>query len=121
MAAKKTTKGSGEEGRSGARIDARRARRALFEWARNLDALFKETSLEWLNPIDGAKAAKLNREFEAPASFFPIATDGAGNYSCFDAATGRVMDWDLVMARISDMRGDLILLTAESSTLFRVT
>jgi WD40 repeat protein len=81
--------------------------RALFEWARNLDALFKETSLEWLNPIDGAKAAKLNRESEAPASFFPIATDGAGNYSCFDAATGRVMDWDHETRKATSLAKDL--------------
>jgi WD40 repeat protein len=81
--------------------------RALYGWARNVGALFAKANLEWLDPAQGAKACKMNREFETPESLFPIATDGAGNYACFDTKTGQVMDWDHETRRAARLAKDL--------------
>ncbi|MFY0534058.1 hypothetical protein [Nannocystis pusilla] len=49
----------------------------------------------WLSAEESASYLKdLRLVPEFPESFVPLSTDEAGNFTCFDAATKRVMDWD---------------------------
>ncbi|AKU95176.1 hypothetical protein AKJ09_01840 [Labilithrix luteola] len=68
--------------------------RALYGVAGNLGSVIQGTALEWLDVGDAVTSCRQNREFGVPESLFPIATDGAGNFSCFDRDSGRILDWD---------------------------
>lgn len=66
----------------------------LYRFAGNLDEVTAGAPLEWLGVEHVAAAYSLNRKSKMPASLLPLATDGAGNYSCLDRETGKIMDWD---------------------------
>ncbi len=69
--------------------------RALYGFAANLDRASGDIDgLEWLGVGDAVAIAKDIRKYGAPPAHLPIAGDGAGNYSCYDAASGAVFDWD---------------------------
>ena len=70
--------------------------RALYGFAGNPGAVFGDADgmLDWLDLTSAVTACKENRKYETPESLFPIATDNAGNYACFDRDTGRIADWD---------------------------
>ncbi|MFT3776210.1 MAG: WGR domain-containing protein [Minicystis sp.] len=69
---------------------------ALYAFAGNLDAVIGDADglLDWLDVTGAVGACETQREFETPENLFPIATDNAGNYACFDRDTGRIADWD---------------------------
>jgi hypothetical protein len=67
---------------------------ALYAFAANLDHVLADQTLVWLRPADAVGAARATHEVGLPKAFLPLATDQAGNFSCFDSKTGRVMDWD---------------------------
>ena len=51
---------------------------------------------EWLSPAMSLSTLRDLRETvpKFPGGLVPLATDEAGNYTCFDNASGRLMDWD---------------------------
>lgn len=73
----------------------------LWAWGQ-APAMFAEGALgfdeeqRWLTAAESAATLKgLLRDVpEFTRTFVPLSTDDAGNYTCLDAATGHVMDWD---------------------------
>jgi hypothetical protein len=82
---------------------------ALYGFAANLGSLVGEAEdmLSFLDARDAANACQENRAYGVPETFFPIATDRAGNFACFDRASGRVMDWDHETRRPSPLAPSL--------------
>ncbi len=80
----------------------------LWQWGRVAEVLGLEAlatialerddwwwSQEWLTPAQARTAQKsLAKVPGFPATLVPIATDEAGNYTCHDAQSGKLVDWD---------------------------
>lgn len=74
--------------------------KALWSWGFGprlfaTGALGMDGEEEWLSAAESAShLADLRSIAEFPKTFIPLASDGAGNFVCFDAKTGSVRDWD---------------------------
>ena len=84
--------------------------RALYAWSGNLDRLSSsEAPLTWLSPTGAIANWRQNRKVvsEFPANLLPIATDGAGNFACYDVKSGRIVDWDHETREVSALARSL--------------
>jgi hypothetical protein len=84
--------------------------RAYFSVAANLyDALATpdEVNGPLLSLSLAMRMAKELRTYDAPETILPFQTDQAGNYSCFDVETCKVVDWDHETRGTHDLHPDL--------------
>lgn len=89
---------------------------ALAEELAQVDAWW--LNQEWLDAAAMRGAyGELRKQKNYRASLMPIATDGAGNYTCHDAETGKLFDWDHERASLKGMRDSLEGVVKKMATL----
>jgi hypothetical protein len=60
---------------------------------------------EWLSPSEVARSLReLRASAKFPLSLVPIATDEAGNFTCFDMAKSALVDWDHETCKAKSLR-----------------